>query len=171
MNWVMVLWPVMSGACLTMAFLHAVLWYRERRTAHFLFALLAVSIAVISVGELAMMFAQTPGRYGDILRWMHVPGAVMFISLALFVHVQYPASRAWLCWSVVATRLGALVANFLTGANLNYAEISHLRVLDMGWGALGGVAVGTVNPWMALGQASNLLLVVFLLDSIMRAHR
>lgn len=171
MNWVTILWPVMTGACLTMALIHAVLWYRERRIAHFLFALLAVSIAAISIGELAMMFAPTPGHYGDILRWLHVPGAVMFISLALFVRVQYPASRSWLCWSVVATRLGALLANFLTGVNINFAEISELRLLDMGWGAIGAVPVGTVNPWMALGQASNLLLLAFLVDTILRARR
>ena len=171
MNWVTVMWPVMTGACLTMAYLQVVLWARQRRDAYLLFAALAASIALISVGELLMMRSSSPREYGELLRWVHVPGAAMFITLAGFVRVQYPASRGWLCWAVVWTRLGALIANFLTGANVNYLYVDHLRLVDMGFGASGAVGVGPINPWMALGQLSNLLLLVFLGDTIVRARR
>ncbi len=171
MSWVTFMWPVMTGACATMAYLQLVIWLRQRETASLLFALLAASIAVISVGELIMMQSTDARFYGDVLRWVHVPGAAMFMFLAMFVRVQYPAARAALCWSVVATRLGAVAANFLTGENVNYLRIDSLRQVDMGGGAIGAVAVGPVNPWMLLGQLSNLLLLVYLVDTILRAYR
>ena len=107
MSWVTFMWPVMTGACATMAYLQLVIWLRQRETASLLFALLAASVAVISVGELIMMQSTDARFYGDVLRWVHVPGAAMFMFLAMFVRVQYPAARAALCWSVVATRRGA----------------------------------------------------------------
>lgn len=170
-HWMSIAWPVMSGACLAMVLIHLLLWYRQRGVVHLLFAITALSVAVIAVGELLLLQAPDPDAYERVLRWLHVPGATMFISLALFVRRQFPASLAWLCTAVVATRIAALVANFTTGVNLNFIEILELRRLDIIGGVTGAVPMGVVNPWMALGQASNLLLVCFLVHAIIATRR
>lgn len=172
MNWIDIAWPIMGGACLTLGFIHILLWIRQDwRAVHLAFALPAISVAAISAFELMLMHTRTPEDYGDILRWAHVPGAIMFIAFAIFVHLQFSASRGWLCAAVCATRLGALVANFTTGVNLNYAEITELHVVKMWGGEPGAVPTGVVNPWMLLGQISIFLTIAYLIDTIVSTWR
>jgi PAS domain S-box-containing protein len=116
------------------------------------------------------MGARTPEEYARLLRWLHVPAAVLFIALALFVHKRFPASRRSLLVAACLTRVAALVANFTTGENINFAHIDALKLMDFG-GFMAAVPVGSVNPWMILGQANILLLLVFLVDAILRTRR
>src|SRR6266480_1685403 len=82
MNWVTVIWSKGSGACLTLALMHLVVWWKERTSrANLIFAVMAVAVAVFAALELAMMRAQTPEEFGIAIRWVHVPVWIITVSL------------------------------------------------------------------------------------------
>ena len=172
MDLIQIAWPMMGGACVTLGLIHLLLWSRQHgEPTHLWFAFTAFAVGSFSVTELMLMQARTPAEYTVLLRWLHVPGAIMFISLAVFVRLRFATSRAWLCWLIIALRAGAVLANFTTGQNINFTEITGLHFVDLGGGLAGAVPEGRLNPWMALGQASNLLLVAYLVDAVWRTRR
>jgi two-component system sensor kinase FixL len=74
MSWVTIIWSMVASACLTLALLPLLVWYRKRTAwANLLFSLTAVATAAMAFCELWMMRAETPGQFGTALRWLHVP--------------------------------------------------------------------------------------------------
>ncbi|HTQ52551.1 MAG TPA: hypothetical protein VMJ12_17725, partial [Candidatus Acidoferrales bacterium] len=73
MSWVTVIWSMAASACLTVALMHGLIWFRRRETwANLLFTVLALATAVMAGCELAMMRADTAASFGLVLRWIHV---------------------------------------------------------------------------------------------------
>lgn len=172
MNWIDIVWPMMGAASLTLALIHLLIWFKQgHQTAHLMFAVTGMSVAALAIFELLMMTAPTPALYGDLLRWVHVPFAAMMIGIVAFVRLHLKVGRLWLGILVCVGRLISLVPDFLTGVNLNFIQITSLRQVPI-WGA-GTVAapVGVPNPWMALGQATVVLLLVFLVDALVSGMR
>jgi PAS domain S-box-containing protein len=163
---------MMGAASLILGLIYLLLWFQERtQPARLVFGVASISVAVLAVFELLLMQAPTPDRYADLLRWAHVPVAILTISLVGFVLLHFHAGRPWLALTVCALRMGALLANFMSGDNLNYksiAELHRITVWDHGTIA---VPVGDPNPWMLLGQLSNLLMMLFMLDAIRMVSR
>ena len=61
MSWVTVIWSMGASACLTLAVMYFVVWWKNRTTqAHLLLSLTAASTAVFAFFELSIMRAQTP---------------------------------------------------------------------------------------------------------------
>lgn len=172
MNWFDVAWPAMGAICFALGGIHLLVWLHQRqRLPHLFFAITAMSVLGIGIAEILMMHARSPTEYGEILRWAQVGGATMMIGMCAFAQWQFDAPRLWLFWLIVATRLGALVANFTTGANLNYTHIDSIEA-SLGWaGRPVVVAHGPVNPWMVLGQVNVWLIVVYFFDAVMTASR
>ena len=172
MNWIDIAWPLMGGACLTLGLIHLLLWARRNwQVEHLLFAIASISVAAVAVFELAIMQARSPAQYGELLRWAHLPGGIMFIALTVFIYLQFSNSRLWLCVAVCLTRAAAMIVNFFVDVNINYERIDALRFVEMGGGAVAAVSVGSINPWMLLGQVSVLLVVVFLIDTCITTWR
>jgi PAS domain S-box-containing protein len=165
MNWVTVIWSMMASACLTLAVVHALVWWRRRDvSAHLLFALSATATAMLAGVELWLMQAQSPGEYGTVMRWGHVPMWLLLVSLVGFVRLYLQAGRAWLAWTFIGLRTLALVLNFLVGANFNYRAITaveRIRIL----GEEVSVAAGVSNPLMLLGNIASFVLLIFILDA------
>ena len=65
----------------------------------------------------------------------------------------------------LGVRLVGLVANFLTGVNVNFQEITALGHLHLPGGVVVAAPIGIPNPWAIVPQLSNLLLVVFIVDA------
>jgi hypothetical protein len=64
MSWVTIIWAMIASACLTLALVHLLVWWRRREVlANLLFALTAVAAAVFAGCELWMMRAETPGAF------------------------------------------------------------------------------------------------------------
>src|SRR6185503_18501481 len=133
MNWVTVIWSMLASACLTLAAVHGLVWWRRREVqALALFTLSAAMTAVLAGCELWLMRAESPAEYGAVMRWAHLPMWVLLVSLVGFVRLYLQAGRPWLAWTFVGLRTLALVLNFLVGQNLNYREITaieHIRML------------------------------------------
>jgi PAS domain S-box-containing protein len=156
---------MVASACLTLAAMHLLIWGKKRTTwASLLFAVMAVATAGMAGGELWLMRAETAREFGMVLRWSHVPYWVVVISLVFFVRLYLRAGRPWLAWTICGMRTVSLLLNFLVGENLNYRTITGLGHVHF-LGASVAIAEGIVNPWIFIGLASLVLLVIFAADA------
>lgn len=171
MSWVTVIWSMVVSACLTLALVNLLVWWRKRTAwANLLFSSTAVATAAMAFCELRMMLADTPGQFGVALSWLHVSGFVLIVSLVGFVLFYLRAGRPWLAWATCTVRAFSLLLNFLTGQNLNYREVTGLRHIPF-LGESVSVGEGVSNPWMLVGQLSLLLFVVFVADAAITVWR
>src|SRR5882724_3672650 len=171
MSWVTVIWSMCCGACLMLALMHLVVWWKDRTArANLVFSVMAIAAAAFAVLELALMRAETPEQFGMAVRWMHVPVWVIIASLVGFVRLYLRAGRQWLAWTVVGVRTLSLILNFAFWPNINYREITDLRQISF-LGESVSVASGVANPWMLVAQFSLLLLVVFVTDATITVWR
>src|SRR5437762_1380518 len=171
MSWVTVIWSIGSGACLTLALMNCVVWWKDRTArANLAFSVMAIAVAIFAAFELALMRAQTPEQFGEVVRWLHVPVWVMIASLVAFVRLYLRAGRRWLAWTVVGVRTVSLILNFILSPNINYREITALRHVSF-LGESVSVAAGVPNPLMVVAQLSLLLLVIFVTDATITVWR
>jgi signal transduction histidine kinase len=171
MNVLTILWAMVAAACLTLAVIHALVWWREREAwSNLLFSFAAAGTAGLGACEYWMMQATTIPAFGTALRWLHVPAWVIILSLVGFVRTFLRSGRPWLAWTVSGVRTLSLVLGFVQSPNLNFREITHLRPVTF-LGETVVIAEGVPNPWMLVGQASLLLLVVFAVDAAITAWR
>src|SRR5256886_9077151 len=171
MNWVTVIWAMGGGACLTLALMHLVVWWKDRPArANLVFFVMAIAVAAFAALELALMRAETPEQFGMAVRWMHVPAWVIIASLVGFVRLYLKAGRRWLAWTIVGVRTLSLILNFIFSPNINYREITALRHISF-LGESVSVAAGVPNPFMLVAQLSLLLLVIFVTDATITAWR
>src|SRR5260221_3206629 len=165
MSWVSVIWAMIASACLTLALVHLLVWWRRPKArASLFFALMALATAFFAGCELWMMRAATPLGYGKAVRWAHVAAWLLIVSLVGCVLLYLRAGRLWLAWTVCGVRTLSLILNFVFIPNLNYQEITGLRPIPF-LGETIVVADGIPNPWMVIGQLSLLLLVIFDVDA------
>src|SRR5437867_7971023 len=109
MSWVTLLWSMDAAFCFALAGIYLVVWFKQGAGwEYFLFSCSAVATGVIAVFELMSMHAQTTAQYGALVRWVHLPGSVMVVSIVWFGRVYLRAGRLWLAWSVTALRTLAL---------------------------------------------------------------
>ena len=99
MSWITVLWSMFASACLTLALVNVLVWWRQREArANGLFAVLAVATAIYSACEIWLMRAETVEEYGRAMWWAHLPGFVIIVSVVIFVRIYLRAGRTWLAW-------------------------------------------------------------------------
>jgi two-component system, LuxR family, sensor kinase FixL len=171
MSWVTVIWSIGSGACLTLALMNCVVWWKDRTArANLAFSVLAIAVAIFAALELALMRAETPEQFSEVVRWLHVPVWVMIASLVAFVRLYLRAGRRWLAWTVVGVRTLSLILNFTFWPNINYRQITALRHISF-LGEPVSVASGVPNPLMLVAQLSLFLLVVFVTDAMITVWR
>ena len=171
MDWITIFYVAMAAVSATIAVIYLAAWMLQRQAwSYLIFALLAVSIAALAATELWMLSAQTPLEYANALRWFHVPIWSGFLALVGLVHLRLRPRFLWVGGLAVGLRTVALVANFVTGPNLNYIEVTGIERYPL-LGQLVAVAVGFSNPWMLVGQAGLLVLIFFLIDGGISAWR
>src|SRR6516165_10705567 len=128
MSWITVIWSMGAGACLALAFLQFVVWWKDRTAlANLVFSVGAVAVSVFAALEFALMRAETAEQFATVTRWIHVPAWVLIVSIVAFVRLYLNAGRRLLAWCVVAVRTFSLVVNFILSPNINYREITSMR--------------------------------------------
>src|SRR5215831_14329775 len=131
MSWITVVWPIIVGACLTLAAMHLLVWMKDRRAgASLAFAGMAVCVACIAAFELALTRAQTPHQFGSLRSWSLVPVFVGFVCILVFVRLHLQAGRLWLAHATWLVRLAGLVFNSVSPPHLFYRELTGLRQVD-----------------------------------------
>ena len=146
MSWITIVWSVNAGICLTLAGMHLLFWTKSRDSwASLLFAVASLSGAALAILEQMLMRAESPERYGELLRWGHVPAGVMVVSMVWFVRLYLGSGPLWLAWLVTGLRAVVLILTFSLHPNLNFLEISGLCEISA-WGDTYVVAIGEKNP-------------------------
>src|SRR5258708_18674836 len=94
MSWVTVIWAMIASACLTLALVHLLVWWRRPKArASLFFALMALATAFFAGCELWMMRAATPLAYGMAVGMGPCACGVANPSLVRLVVVHLPARR------------------------------------------------------------------------------
>jgi len=171
MSSIAILYVMMAVLSAMIAGIYLAAWLLQREDwSSLVFVLLAVSLVGIAGTELSMLRAQTPEDYAIALRWLHVPVWSGLLALVGLVYLRLRPRFLWVGWLAAGLGTVALIANFVSGPNLNYVAltgIDHITLL----GEPVAVVTGVPNPWMLTGQASLVMLLVFILDGGVSAWR
>ena len=166
MHWLTIAYSMTAAACVTLAAVHLLVWFRQPAgRAHLAFAMTAIFVAAIAPLELLMVRAQTIGQFGTAIRWMHLPASLLTFSLVWFLWLDFRTGRLWLACAACGLRALALILNFSFTPNLNYREITGLKQVALFGGESVSASVGVVNPWSLIGQLSTLFLFLYMLDA------
>ena len=172
MSWITTVWSMNAAACLTLAVIYLLVWWKQWKDwAYLVLSGSAVTGAALTAFELALLRAQTTEQYSVILRWAQLPVWLVVISLVIFVRLYLRAGRPWLAWSVCGARTLALILNFIFIPNLSYREISSLKQIAWWGGETVSIPVGVTNPWILVAQLSLALLIIFFVDATITAWR
>lgn len=173
LNLINAIWPMMAATSLTLAVIFFFIWIRLRAQRDYLaFSLFALCVWFYTLGEWSLMRATTPEAYGETLRWMMVAVPLGIISLAAFIRWHLRAGRAWLFWSICGLRLLGIPLNFVSGANVIYAEITELQQRITLFGDSIAIPIGIPGPYHWLvNNVSDILLILFLSDAAYAAWR
>lgn len=171
MSWVTVIWSVAAGACLTLGVVHLLVWCWDRSLrASLWFAGVAFAVAVMAVIEGSLMRAGTPGEFFALHRWGHLTFFFMMFFFVGFVQSYFRSGRPWLAWTFIAVRVLVVVLAFVPGPTFNFREVTAMVPFEF----LGETLMaprGVPTPWAPLGEATGLLLVVFVVDAAIRLWR
>jgi len=171
MNGVTIIWSLVAGVALTLAFIHFPVWLRRRSAWNSaILTSMALGTATLALSELSMMMARTPEGYGRALRIAHVPVWITMVSMIGFMHVALRPRYRWIGWTVIGLRTVTLALNFSTGASLNLGAVTELHTFRL-LGEYVSVGKGTYNPWAVLGNLSTILMGVAVIDAALGAWR
>ena len=171
MDPVSVIWSLIAGACFTLGLVYLMAWVNEvGQREHLAFFVLAASLGCLTLFELAIMRSDSPAEAGQAIRWAHVPGATMVVSIVVFLQLYFGSRRLWLGYLACALRLAAVALNFHFEPNLNFSAISHVESITL-FGETVFVPIGVPNPWAVVGKLSSLFLLLFALDATVHEWR
>ena len=146
MSWTNVVWSINAGICLSLAGVHPLVWLRNRSNwLSLVFSSWAAAVAASALFELAMMHAQTPEQYGELVRWIHMPFGVATFAYIAFVRLYLRAGRLWLMWIMCGLNALRIVMNFASAQNVSFSTITALRQVTM-WGEGVAVPIGEASP-------------------------
>lgn len=171
MSWVDLTWPMLAAASLVLGLVHGLVWLTQlRQRVHLAFALAALSVAVLALLELQTFHALSTDRMSTAIRWMYVPVTVMVVSLLYVVHQWFGLGSPMLATGVAVLRVLGLLLDFSTGENLNFLSVDGVGRSEW-WGATISHPIGDINPWVAVSQISNVLLLLYLAQTMLRSTR
>ena len=171
MSWVTVIWSMIASACLTLGAIYGLVWYRNRTAwAHLLFSATAVSTAAFTFCELRLMRAETPAELLTGIEWGHVAMLFWLVSIIWFVRLYLGAGRLWLAWTVCALRASTCCPISCWGRMSTTARSRACGSVPF-LGDSVTVFRGIPNPWMLVGHATMLLILIFVADASVTAWR
>jgi signal transduction histidine kinase len=159
------------GSCLTLALVHAGVWWRDRSNpVHLAFSITVLGVALFGCCEFAMMRAQSIDAYGLALRWAHIPILMMVWGVVSFVGWDFGTGRAWLARAAWGLSLLTTLANFWYSPNADYTVMTGIRSVHL-FGEPVTLAEGVTGPWHWIGQVSHLFVLAFCADAALRLWR
>ena len=172
MNWITIIWSMVASACLTLAGLHWLVWFKNRTAwASLAFAVAATGVAGTAAGEFMLMRAHTPEEFAEALRWANGPVALMVVGIVWFLQAGFRTGRGWLAWLAVGLRLLTLIVHFTTGPTAVHRSITSLRQIEFLGEPVSVVVEAVASPWAFMPWLSNLVLLVFVADASVRLWR
>jgi two-component system sensor kinase FixL len=165
MGWIDIVWISIAASCLTLTAIQTHVWLRRRGSgSDAAVAVMAASVAVMVFVELRLLGAQSIAEYVRFQWWYGLPVWSAVVALVWFVLRYLRAGRLWLGCAAIALRTIALLINLASPSGFNYLEVTEIAQVAL-FGDVVAVARGVPNPLMVIGQASLLLMVVFVVDA------
>ena len=166
LSWTTIAWLMLAATCLTLAFLHCLIWFRQRQQwEHLSFSIAATAVAIITFMELMAMHAPNVAYVSALLRWVHLPILCLFIALVIFVRSAFSAGRLWLGLTACALRVAGLIISFTSGPNLFFKEMTGLKPLTIWGDETIVIPRGELGAWYWLPPLSVMAFTVFILDA------
>jgi two-component system sensor kinase FixL len=166
MTWITMLWPVVTGACLTMSLVNLGIGLRQKpRAAHLLFSSMPSRSRFFSCLELAVMRSDSPAEYLALLRWADFAVAALIVSLTAFVWVFFGTGRKWLAFLSAGLTCFAMTADLSREPRMIYLHLTGIRKMEAFGGATYTLAEGVPSPWNVVFYLSVLLLLAFVADA------
>jgi len=157
-------WPMVTGACLTLASIHLRIAFGDtRRAPHAFFFLAAVAVAGISVLELAVLRTEDLEQCRSLLRWSAVPVAMMLIGVTGFAW-SFGTGRPWLALLGMSLGTIAQLPSFFSAVPLVRNPVALRRVEGIG-GVSYSVPQIAEGPWAVVEMAGVLLIIAFVTDA------
>jgi two-component system, LuxR family, sensor kinase FixL len=170
MYWATIVWSMIASACLTVAVIYFLVWYKNRvQKAALFFSTATVSTAGLAFCEIWMMHADTVAAQTAAIRLFQVPMFVLLVSITWFVWTYLGAGRPWLAWTIVVLRGLYVLPNLLLGQNPSFRELTVDRIQFLGESVT--VVSGVTNPFLAVGQFGVLLVLAFVADASVTTWR
>lgn len=165
MNWMLVLWPMVAAACVTLALISLrIALGGGGRAPHLFFSLAALAVAAISGLELTLLQTDDLARYEAVMRAAAVPVWIMVASVTGFVWSFFGTGRPWLAWGGVGLNGLANAVNLCATvpAVRHAVALRHVETF-----AGGRFTVATVEngPWNVAEVISVILVVAFLCNA------
>jgi PAS domain S-box-containing protein len=165
MIWPTILCASVAAACLTIAAVHLLIWWKDRATrANLAFSVLAVGVALFAWCCLLMMRARTPEAFAWALWWTNLTVFVMVCGVVGFVITYFRTARPWLGHAAWLLRLITVVAHAVRMPDSDFYHISAIRSVSF-LGDQVSVAEGVTSVWYWTGQVSLVLLLAFVIDA------
>jgi PAS domain S-box-containing protein len=165
MNWMTILWPMVCGACLTLALIN--LWIatgEEIRLPRIFFSLCALSAAAVSGFELALMTTTDLARYDEILRWAVLPVGIMFAAVGGFIWSFFGTGRTWLLVAALLMNESVNILNLFTPEPVIRHAVALHQVETLG-GAHFTMATTVNSPLNAVQIIGNIILTIYMVDA------
>lgn len=171
MDWIEIIWPMLTGASLLVAVAYVVVGFSRRANkAYIALATVAVSVAALALLELAIYRTSSPEEMAIYIRWMHVPITGLVLSFLYLLHDWSGHTPPQIAIAAGVLRVLALVINFIVGENLNFLSISDIEKSTW-WGVSVSNPIGIANPWVIVAQISNALVLIYIGQTMFYALR
>ncbi len=165
-------WSAGGAACLMLALLQLLLWFKVRRNRAILWSVtMAFSAAASAYIELALMHATSPDAYGTLLVWQNWAVFGLLVSLIWFVRHYFRSGRQWLALLITLAWSVSILVNLFSPHSVTFLEVTELRHLRTYWGESFAAPVGTTHPWKLLPDLASLLIAGFILDASLMLWR
>jgi signal transduction histidine kinase len=170
MSLVTTVWSMAAAAALTLAVLNGVVWTVDRRNhANLTLCIVALAMAGAARTELGMMHAANVTEYGEWARLCYLPLTFAVVGQVVFVDQFLGTGRRGLLWAIIGARLLILAANFVLYPTFGWQEIVSLRQVPFLGEHVTVIGAVVLRPWQWLSVASNVLIVFFIVDAVLRS--
>jgi two-component system, LuxR family, sensor kinase FixL len=169
-NWIIIAWPMVAGAILTLGLIALRIALTEPVDhARLLFALSTFAAVVASGFELAMMNARSPDQFLQLLRGFDLAAGIIIASLAGFVWLYFRCGNRWLAMAGPVVYALGLAFEFLHDEGLG--SVTALRTAETFGGA--SFQMPVIEPSFAffLPYLALLLLAVFVVHASIQLAR
>jgi len=171
MSWVTIIWSMVASACLTLAVIYCLVWFRSRRAwANLFFALTAASTTALAFSELWMMRAETPAELFAALTFERVSLFVWVVSIIWFVRFHLGAGRLWIAWTISGLWAFGLLGHLLMAQDVSFRELTRLWHIQF-LGESIAVGEGGADPLAPFTQFATLLVILFVADASVTTWR
>ena len=169
---VTVVWSVISAAAFLLGLMQFSRWAADRQSSVDLtFSIVAFAFVAVAVAELHTMYAQSPVEWAALVKFIHLPLAVLIVGTVIFVRQYLRAGRVWLAGLVIILRILILAINAGADVNVNFERVDSLARIEFLGETISTVGESVTGRWQFLAALSNLLLIAFILDATISLWR